>query len=295
MAFFVISYMILSLIYFAYWFSKNRQEGVFRLSVILFLPVSGFLLFLTLWLRGRFMEKHDNDICISDVEAGGVLACGTVKGFDEKRAMGLVPMEEVLLLNNNRIKRRKMLDILKDDISKYPMLLKIALSNEDTETSHYAATGIVELKRKLLQSIQEWTRKCEGSKDREIRISYAYALKAYQSCGLLDEVNEKKIKAVYQAVLKELLEVYIQDEAFFVDRINYEIAEQNYELASFYCEKFLNAHKQSEKPYLMYLKLFYTLRDRKSFDDTLRMLDRSLVSLTHSTWSIIKFWTEGRV
>lgn len=292
MVFLVIIYMLISLIYFIYWYEENRQEGIFKLSVVLFLPVFGYLWFFLLWLRRRYMERHNEAAYLTcDIQEDKIVNV-IIKGLNEEKALNLVPMEEALLLNDNNIKRTMLLDMLKNDMSKYIFLLKTALCNEDTETSHYAATGIVEVKRKLVQSLQEWKQKYEKTKDKDVLIFYAYALKAYQSSGLQDEVNERKTMAVYQDILKELLEFYSQEEAFFTDRINYEIEAGDFENAGFYCKKFLEAHKQSEKPYLMYLKLFYSLGDKRNFNNMLQTLEGSTLTLSHSTWGIIKFWME---
>ena len=292
MTFCISIYAVFSLAYFSYWYAKNRQEGVFRLSVVLFLPVLGYLLFFLIWLKKRFIKGKNGTAYLLRDNQENTRVNESIKGFNEKRALNLVPMEEALLINDNTTKRRMLLDILKGDMSKYSFLLKMALNNEDTETSHYAAAGIVEVKRKLLQSVQECSQKYENKKDEATLISYAYALKTYLSCGLLDETNERKINETYQCVLKELLEFYTLEEHFFVDRINYEIEAGDLECAGVYCKRFMDAHRHMETPYLMYLKLFYQSRDRKSFNNILKALEDSTVSPPPNTWNIIKFWTE---
>lgn len=183
-----------------------------------------------------------------------------------------------------------LLDLLKDDMMKYTPLLKIALSCEDTETSHYAAVGIVEVNRKLQHSVQESKLRYEKKGDKDTLVSYAYALKAYLDSGLLDEANHKNTMTIYKDILRKTLEVYDGEEVFFEDIINYEISAGNLGTAKAYCERFLNTHRQSEKPYLMYLKLFYATRDRKGFDNALNLLKNSAVSLSCNTWNIVKFW-----
>lgn len=290
MTFFIVLYMVSSIIYFAYWYAKNRQEGIFRLSMIIFLPILGYLLFFLLWLKNKY-SRGQNEAAYELGEAWESLVPGKpTKCYDEKSILDLVPIEEALLLNDNGIKRAMLLDMLKGDMHKYPFILKAALVNEDTETSHYAAAGIVEVKRKLQQYLQECKQKYEASKDKNALISYAYALRAYQNCGLLDEANEKKTMAVYKDILRELLEFYSGEEVFFTDLISYEIEAGDLDTAGTYCKKFIDECKQSEKPYLMYLKLFYSSHDRKSFNDMLQILEGSTVCLSYNAWNIINFW-----
>lgn len=285
-------YMLLSLTCFFYWFSKNRQEGIYRLCVILFLPVLGYLLFVLLWFKKAYLGGCNNAEYLKPDGGDAEIVREGIKSPEGLRALSLVPIEEALLLNDNSIKRKLLLDILKGDIVKNAALLKLSLGNEDTETSHYAATGIVEIKRMLLQEVQECDSKYESMKNTAELVSYAYALKNYHGCGLLDETEGRKAKAIYHGVLKELLKVHSQEAEFFTDIINYEIEAGNFKLAGEYCKKFMAAFEQDEKPYLMYMKLYYRSRDRKGFEGMLRALKSSTISLSHNAWSIIKFWTE---
>lgn len=292
MSVFIGLYIILALICFAYWFSRNRQEGIFRLTVILFLPVLGYLLFFFLWLKESCSEKGEIP---EYLQYQGENAATGKKGMSSSfsgRALELVPMEEALLLNDIHSRRKQLLDVLKSDMSKYPAMLKMALSNEDTETSHYAAAGIVEIKRKLLQSVQESKSQYESSRDRSSLIAYAYALKAYQGSGLLDETSARKAMEVYQGIIKEAMEYQSLDSEFFIDCINYEIDAGRYELAGLHCKRFMEEHRQEEQPYVMYLKLFYQSGDRERFRDMLKLVEGSTISLTCDTWRIIKFWME---
>ena len=292
MVFLIAAYIIANLAYFGYRYRDNMEEGIFLLSISLFLPIMGYLLFIFLRLGIILKHKCNSSKCPSDISFEDEAVKKSIKSFDISKALNLVPIEEALLLNVNSIKRSMLLDMLKADMGKYPFLLKMALANEDTETSHYAAVGVVEVKRKLLQSLQECKRKYEKTKSLNELISYAYALKAYYSCGLLDEANEKSTMETYQDVLLELLEFYDEEGMFFVDKIDHEINTKNFSLADVYCKRFINAHKNSEKPYLMYLKLFYATRDKKGFNYMLDILEGSTVSLSSNTWSIVKFWRE---
>lgn len=289
---FISLYIMIGLACFVNWFSRNRQEGIFRLSVILFLPFLGYILLFLLWLRERCIDGNSSPECLRDKEENTTSDKRGKGSFCSGRILDLIPMEEALVLNDNHTRRRLLLDILKSDMSKYPLLLKEALCNEDTETSHYAAAGIVEIKRKLLQSVQESKNKYECSRDMSALISYAYALKAYQGSGLLDETSARKAEETYHEVIEKVLEFHSQEREFFIDCINHGINAGEYESAGLQCKKFMEAFRQEEQPYMMYLKLFYRSGDRKSFHDMLELLEASTVTLSYNNWSIIKFWAE---
>ena len=108
--------------------------------------------------------------------------------------------------------------------------------------------------------------------------------------SLLDQLSIKKLRATYRGVLAEVLEANIQEEKYFADMINCDLAAGDYYSAGIYCQQFMAAHGQSEQPYLMYLKLFYLQRDKQGFSEILKQLKMSSVSVSSSAWGAIKFW-----
>ena len=59
----------------------------------------------------------------------------------------IVPLEEALLINEPRVRRELIMDVLNDDPEEYMDLLKQARMNEDVEVVHYAITAMVELSK----------------------------------------------------------------------------------------------------------------------------------------------------
>ena len=278
-------------IYFIYWFRKNRPESLLRFSVVLFLPLLGYLLFVCLWLQGKLMIKQDPVVILSCEAYGCKTKNKNIKTFDVKRELNLVPMEEALLINSNYIKRKMILDLLKEDMGKYPKIIKVALNSQDSEASHYAATAVVELRRKMTLALQEGTKKYKKSgRDKTVLIAYANVLRECLNSEILDESNYKKVKEIYRALLEELLNNYGLEQKYYIDKITYDIEDRDYLSAQYYCQIFMNAHSQREEPYLLYLKLYYLVRDKSRFDAILEKLEDSSIVLTKEAWSTIKFW-----
>ena len=57
-----------------------------------------------------------------------------------------------------------MIDVLKEDTMQYMEVIKTAVLNEDTETSHYAVSAVMEIKRKLSISLQQLSVKFDQNK-----------------------------------------------------------------------------------------------------------------------------------
>lgn len=288
-------YISISFLSFRYWFNRDRQESIYLLSLIVFLPVIGYLFFFIPRLKNVFISVNNRNENIYRVPNEIAPSKEIMKGLDESVALNLIPFEDTLYINKESIKRAAILDLLKNDMGKLSPLLGTALSDKDTETSHYAAVGIVEIKNKLMKELHEYKANYDALKDENSLISYAYALKKYLGCGYWEEASKENLMNVYQTILDKLLSSYEGEEDFYIDRINYEIEQKNFYKAGIYCKRFRIAHKESEKPYLMYLKLYYTAGDMKNFSHVLNALKRSEIAISFDTWDIAKFWMEGQV
>ncbi|NLN48770.1 MAG: hypothetical protein GX154_06770 [Clostridiales bacterium] len=283
-------YIFISLFLFLYWYKENKQDSIFKLSVILFLPIVGYILLAVLYMRKIFIQNI-NKTSLVDGFANECEANELPALTDLSEATKLIPVEEALLLNNSKIKKSTLLELLKN--GKHSDLLRIALSDEDTETSHYAAVGIVEAKRKLQKSFQKSKAEYEIDKNNNTTIQYARALKNYLDNGFLDKSTKEGLGNNYQDLLKVLLEFYEFEEDFFVDLINIEIGLGQFKNAAIYCNKYYNAHPHSDKTYLMYLKLYYFMGDKNNFNHIINTLKESYTAPCNDIWNIVKFWAEG--
>lgn len=283
-------YIFIDLLFFQYWYKKNKQDSIFKLSIVLFLPVVGYILLTMLYIRRNFFHNKIKTVhgFRNEKSTDGLSAPVNIS-----EATKLIPIEEALSINNSKIKRTTLLELLKNGEGRHPDLLKIALSDEDTETSHYAAVGIVEFKRKLQKSYQEYKDKYDMEKNNYITIKYAHTLKDYLDSGFLDKSTKESLEADYQDLLKKLLEFHEIEETFFIDCINREIEIGRFKTAAFYCNKYHNAHPHSDKTYLMYLKLYYSMGDKDRFKHIIDSLKESLIVPCNDIWDIVKLWAEG--
>lgn len=79
----------------------------------------------------------------------------------------IVPLEEALLINEPRVRRELIMDVLNDDPEEYMDLLKQARMNEDVEVVHYAITAMVELSKEYDFRLQKMERE---QRERYIRL-----------------------------------------------------------------------------------------------------------------------------
>src|SRR4051812_19179699 len=135
---------------------KKWENGLIKTVLITFFPVIGLLLVLYLFkpIKVHPATENTNHLEMADFSF-------PVNQVNVEKEINFVPIQDALLLNDNQTKRKLLIHSLKENSIQNTSILTNALQNEDTETSHYAATAIMEMKRKLQNSLQEFAEKLE--------------------------------------------------------------------------------------------------------------------------------------
>ena len=106
----------------------------------------------------------------------------------------IVPLEEALLINEPRVRRELIMDVLNDDPEEYMDLLKQARMNEDVEVVHYAITAMVELSKEYDFRLQKMEKLYAASPDDpEILEQYCDFMEEYLNQGILEAQMERTL------------------------------------------------------------------------------------------------------
>lgn len=120
----------------------------------------------------------------------------------------IVPLEEALLINEPRVRRELIMDVLNDDPEEYMDLLKQARMNEDVEVVHYAITAMVELSKEYDFRLQKMEKLYAASPDDpEILEQYCDFMEEYLNQGILEAQMEREQRERYIRLLRQKLKV----------------------------------------------------------------------------------------
>lgn len=186
--------------------SQLRKEHVIPLCVI---PIFGILLALTI---ERILLSGKQGTRKPSLEAQGLddILWITLKSFHERS--DLVPLEEAVLINEVKIRRKSMLETLYTDPIKYLKVLNTAKNNEDIETSHYATTTISKAQKDYQLAIQRKAIEM-GHHPNDLMVVDAYieVLGDYIRSGLMEESLLKNLRIEYSKALDKKLAI-VKDE-----------------------------------------------------------------------------------
>jgi hypothetical protein len=292
----IIAHSVICLIYFAVNLKfKSLQDSFYKFFIIFFLPGAGLIFLIFLAILNKIPSRSDSIVDSYLEHIRGQKHVHYEEAVDFENEMNTVPFEDSLNFSNNKSKRAYLIYILKKNFVSHVKGLQKAIKSQDTETSHYAASALMEIKKQFEILLANSYEKYKNNRDNVSAIQeYANTLKKYLKSGLADKVDYYNYLEKYSAALSELLSRHLTNEDYFVDKINSDLELRDYKGAEDYTERFFKNFPNSEKPYLALMKFYYLNRDNKSFLNMLKVLKNKKIGLTEYGESVIKFWEGSR-
>lgn len=263
-----------------------------KVSVTAFIPVLGiFIPYMgTLFNYGSLdmdveLFNHD-DLDLTD-------GTSYMKKNDSEYAVNIIPVEEAMILNDSDVRRRILINTISEDAANHINFLKMAVLDSDIETSHYASSIIMEIKRELHGLIQKTSVEYENNKnDFETQKLYLDLIEKYLNSGLLDERSTKRYQEVYLKLLEERLAIGISEEKYFIEKINLEMKLGRLYNCKTWIDKYCEVYPDYENPHILLLKYYYLKNDVESFDKALIGIKNKHINFSKNGLDIIRFWSD---
>lgn len=288
-------YLIVSLAVIIILNWMNKRNIALKMIVVTFLPVVGWVLPMV-WsrIRSEDSSKEFTDYIERQQEEHKVRRIGIYNEVEKYKELNVIPIEDALVVSEHQERRQVMIDVLKQDTINYIEILQRAVSNEDTETSHYAVSAIVELKRKLQISMQELTVKYENDQSNlHVVIAYVEVLREFMNSGFLDHRTLRKYQFTYLSVLNRLIVLAYETKWAYIAKVNMEIKLELYGDAEKTAQLFIENFPDNEDAYLSLLKVYFVTRSKQKLHLTLDKLKNSPVRLSNQALTTVRFWSEG--
>ena len=126
---------------------KGLQDSIYRFIVVFMLPVVGFLFFIVTAISGKFAKNTDNILESYLKYIQDKKHVYYEENIDFEKGINTIPFQDSLYFSDNKDKRAYLIYILKKDFIKHIKGLQKAIESDDSETSHYAAAALMEIKK----------------------------------------------------------------------------------------------------------------------------------------------------
>lgn len=204
-----------------------------------------------------------------------------------------VPLEEAILINDAKVRRKLMLDILHRNPEKNIQLLQKASMTEDTELSHYATTAMMNIQSHYELEIHEMEEKSKEFPD-DVRLFRAYRrmLKRYINSGLIAGTILKVYQTKLDSVLQNLIRMEPLHENYHLDYVYNRISMGAIEKLDDKMVFIIEHWPEDEKVYKIRLALAEKRRDGEMIQRIMEEIREKDVYLSSSSKEWFRFWSD---
>lgn len=275
------------------WYKKNhkKQETIYRLIWLTMIPVVGFIL---LGIIDYFakpshgeLEEYFNVMNSKEIENMGYL-----RPINVEDEVNKIAMEEALSINEFKTRRKMVMDTLQEEnILGYLEVLKKALSNEDTETVHYATAVIINLQNKINQlAIEKEEAYLRNSYSKKVISEWEECLERIIFSGVYDEYYLYKYIRKYKALSEQVLMKEEVEERYYLNRLRLDFKYKDLTHAGEMCEIYKARYPRSEDMVICYMKYYVMSQDKNRLRIFLEELKDLPVTLTQKSLQYIRFF-----
>ena len=118
----------------------------------------------------------------------------------------IVPLEDALIMNDPKVRREVMMDVLMQDTGSYIHVLDEARMNDDVEVVHYATTAMASLSKEYELKLQEYSVEYSDNPEKEgLLDDYINFLGQYISSGMISGQFLEIQRTTYHQLLRDKL------------------------------------------------------------------------------------------
>jgi hypothetical protein len=245
--------------------SRLRKEFIIPLF---FVPVFGILSAIAIELINTRKKQVLQTLDLHKFTLNDDIYWKTIR--NRKDDQNIVPLEEAMIINDEKVRRKLMLDALFDDPKKYLDVLMIARNNEDIETAHYATTTIAKIQREFQLEIQKLTVELEENPgDQDILDQIILAHEKYIESGILKDYLLRRQRVIYARVLDQKLAAQKYDKATIIRKIHNSLQLRDFNTAFEAGDVLKSNWPMEEETWIEVLRVCVESKDKNRLKETI--------------------------
>lgn len=273
-----------------------RQKDKFRkyvlLAIVMLLtPIGGMLVLSLGTLIYHFLFKTDLDLAAISFNKERV---NILLPPDVETEINIVPVEEALEVADKNTLRRVLLNVLKGDAKRSMSSVALALESEDSETSHYAASFIVDAINDFKQTVENMMKQLDQMpEDKELNLLIIDYLNQVLSQNFLNEIDRETYIYTMETAVENLFERHLDFMTglhyLWISHLFMDI--ENFPQAQVWVQRGLEHRGQDLEVYEAALKYYYMTSNKEQFFDCLETLKASSIPINHSMLQLIRLFS----
>lgn len=290
---FFIVHIVLSVISVFLLVGKFNSHKLAETLIIVLMPFLGLFLVVAMRIAnfrfkqlgmGRKVREHLEELLKQDEERFTV---------SEEVLLGgdIVPLNDMLYLERVGDKHALLTTAVRQAVLEDMSILKKAIRDDDREVSHYAssmATSAISTMEKKLYSYKAG--KEENWENAEFLKGYEETIAGYLKLGLVDKVTYARIVEQYKEILLQLQKLLPENVVYLDKLLNILLKQKNYQEAEVLAKQAVEYNPESEKHYLLLLRVYTSSKEFDKMKAVLDNLKNSNIRLSAEGMKAIRYW-----
>lgn len=289
----ILNTMIAICVMIAAFFQKKEQRStVFMLSWFLFIvPLFG-LLYILLGLFISFLNRKKN-VDMSDVSFSQERE-KLVLPPDRETEMNYVPIQDAMAVSDTASLRRLLLDTLRNNAKRTVSSIAVAMNSKDTETSHYAASIILDALSECRSTAQNMLDQMQKHpEDVEVNLLTFSYIHEILCMKIMNDIEQKTYIYIMDDVAENLFHQnlwymtathYMWMTDLFISAGDYDMAEKWVTRAVLYRPNMLDTYKAN-------LHLYFKRQNQAAFLNCLNELRDSDIIVDEEIMNLFRLYT----
>ena len=274
---------------------KKGSVAYIYFSIIFLIPIGGIIL-LTFSHLTHILSFKKKELSYKDISFDTTRQTKKQKADVAEELNKLLPLEESFNISETKNRREAFLNVLKYDYSNNIASIKQGLDNEDSETSHYAASAVMSLSTEFLNKLTLQRRLFDNKSEAngaQLAQDYLDTMRGFFHSNLMGAGDRKKYTGIYVGMLDWLYGnhptlVVAEDLALLIDLL---IERGSYADADIWSRRAIASFPADDLVYNITLKLYYSSGERDKFMSLLKEIMGSDLSISNDTLQHIRYFT----
>lgn len=273
---------------------KYKHRILYELLIMTLLPFFGiFILKLSFWFQKDNHEKKIEELEDDNLGDELMKISTNVYKADVKKEMDMLSIQDVLAFNSVQEKRNAIMDLFSFGSEDYIKELQIALNDEDTEVSHYAATALVNLKDQLSMKVLDASNLYEEDPSSKHSQNYLQILNRYIDSGILNKNMRRKNERIFCQVFENSTARDLVNKNEWLPKYLEYMTNSGDEKKTLEVVKLFVENTRKEEAYVSALRATYALKKPEEFNAYLQDLRKEKLVLSEENYGILQFFLEG--
>lgn len=268
----------------------HRAKYLMLSFVIIICPLIGVLFLIFSHFLYILFSKRNVDMSDVSFSREKIKVCVEA---DVEREINMAPMNEVLLVSDTKRRRKMLLDVLKKDVRKSLGSIAMALENPDSETSHYAASVLMDALSEFKGTVQNML-----AKQKKVPEDYELGslLFEYISKVLAQNIFSEEEEKSYVYTLEEIAENMFRYNPDRVEGWQYRrmidslVKICEYPIAEKWAKRAMKHRDYQLDIYIACLKLYFSYGNKDAFFECIDHLKKTGIVVNKETMDLIRIF-----